>query len=131
MEEENDFEYKSLTNAAYMCGHDGHIATLVASAQFWAKNRNKMPKNKCIRLLFQPCEELPPGGAKPMIEEGCLEGVDEVYGYHNGPFAHEGSISIRPGPLMTGVSKVTIIIEGQGGHGSEPAKSIDPITAAC
>ena len=52
MEEENDFEYKSVTNAAHMCGHDGHIATLVASAQFWAKNRHKMPKNKCIRLLI-------------------------------------------------------------------------------
>lgn len=131
MKEENPhLDYCSVTDAAHMCGHDGHICTLLATAQFWTLNRDKIPSNKTIRLLFQPAEESP-GGAEPMIKEGCLEGVDEVYGYHNVPFGHEGTISIKSGPLMAGVTKVIIEIEGQGGHGSEPALSIDPITAAC
>ena len=130
MIEETQLEYKSVNGNAHMCGHDGHMATLVATAQFWALHREKIPKNKTIRLLFQPAEEAE-GGAVVMIEEGCLEGVDEVYGYHNAPFGYEGSISIKPGPIMAGGAWVHIIIEGQGGHGSEPAKSIDPITAAC
>lgn len=60
-------EYKSVTNFAHMCGHDGHMASLLAAAQVIANNRKKIPKGKAVRLLFQPAEE-GPGGAKPMIE---------------------------------------------------------------
>ncbi|CAI2371800.1 unnamed protein product [Moneuplotes crassus] len=130
MVEETGLDYTSTTDCAHMCGHDGHMATLIATAQFWMKNRPKIPQNKTIRLLFQPAEE-GPGGALPMIEEGCLEGVDEVYGYHNAPFGEEGSISLKSGGFMAGSVEIRIEIEGKGGHGSEPAHSIDPITAAC
>lgn len=65
-----------------------------------------------------------------MIQEGCLDSVDEVYGFHNAPCGYEGTISIKPGQFMAGITCVAIEIEGQGGHGSEPAISIDPITAA-
>lgn len=130
MKEETGVAHESINNFAHMCGHDGHMATLIATSQFWIQNRHKIPKNKTIRLLFQPAEEQP-GGAKPMVEEGCMEGVDEVYGYHNAPFGEEGSITIKDGRFMAGVVTVDIEIEGRGGHGSEPAKSIDPITAAC
>ena len=69
MKEETDLEYSSVTEYAHMCGHDGHMATLLATAQFWIKNRHKIPKNKTIRLLFQPAEELA-AGAQKMIKEG-------------------------------------------------------------
>ena len=53
MPEDNpELPYCSKTNAAHMCGHDGHTATLLATAQILAKNRNKIPKDKTIRLLF-------------------------------------------------------------------------------
>ena len=87
--------------------------------------------NKWIRLLFQPAEEGGLGGAKRMIEDGWLEGIEEIYGYHNVPFGEEGSISTWVGPFMAGVVHIEIEIIGKGGHGSEPAKSIDPITTAC
>ena len=130
MKEETGLEYSSVTDHAHMCGHDGHMATLLATTQFWVKHREKIPKNKKIRLLFQPAEE-GPGGAEPMIKEGWMEGVDEVYGYHNVPFGVEGSVTCCQGPFMAGVIIIKIEVIGQGGHGSEPAKSIDPITAAC
>lgn len=77
----DDLPYKSQTKFAHMCGHDGHITMLLAGAQVIAANRDKIPSNQKVRLLFQPAEE-GPGGAKPMIEEGCMEGIDEVYGCH-------------------------------------------------
>ena len=82
-----------------------------------------------MRLLWQPAEE-GPGGAEPMIKEGCMEGVDEVYGFHNVPNFDEGDIRVCEGPFFAAVTIVTIIVHGQGGHGSSPHKLNDPITCA-
>jgi hippurate hydrolase len=79
--------------------------------------------------LFQPAEE-GPGGALPMIKEGCLDQIDEVYGYHNIPNFDEGDIRVCPGPFFANSTQVLITITGQGGHGSAPHKITDPITAA-
>ena len=57
-----------------------------------------------------------------MIEKGCLEGVDEVYGYHNWPTADVGELWCKEGPVMSESSVITIVITGTGGHGSEPEK---------
>jgi len=75
------------------------------------KNRDKIPKNKKVRLLYQPAEE-GPGGAKQMIEEGCLDGVDEVYGYHNVPNFDEGDIRVCEGAIFAGSTRVKIRIIG-------------------
>ncbi|CAI2371309.1 unnamed protein product [Moneuplotes crassus] len=130
MKEETGLDYSSVTEYAHMCGHDGHMAILIATGVFLKNHRDKIPSNKIVRLLFQPAEE-GPGGAEPMIKEGCLEGVDEIYGYHNAPMGQEGTISLKSGPVMAGIEEVYIDIEGVGGHGSEPANATDPITAAC
>ena len=65
-----------------------------------------------------------------MIKEGCLDGVDEVYGFHNVPNFHEGDIRVVSGPIMSAVTIVQITVKGRGGHGSIPHKMKDPITAA-
>lgn len=65
-----------------------------------------------------------------MIKEGCLEGVDEVYGYHNVPNFDEGDIRVCEGPIFACSTRIKIKITGQGGHGSAPHKIRDPITAA-
>ena len=92
-------------------------------------NRDKIPKNKFVRLLFQPAEE-GPGGAKMMCEEGCMKGISEVYGYHNLPNFDEGDIRVCEGGFFAQPTLVKITIKGQGGHGSAPHKLRDPITAA-
>ena len=71
-----------------MCGHDGHTTCLLGGASILVTNLDKIPSNKHIRLLFQPAEE---GyrGASLMIDDGCMEGVDEVYGMHNFPISGE------------------------------------------
>jgi hippurate hydrolase len=120
--------YKTQTDCAHMCGHDGHMATLLSAAEVISKNKNKIPTGKKVRLLFQPAEE-GPGGALPMIKEGCLDGVDEVYGYHNIPNFEEGDIRVCEGPIMAKVTTVKIKVIGQGGHGSVPHMIKDVISA--
>ena len=80
-------------------------------------------------MLFQPAEE-GPGGAKPMVEENCMENIDEVYGYHNVPNFDEGDIRVCEGGFFAASTMVKITIRGKGGHASAPHKLTDPITAA-
>ena len=94
-----------------MCGHDGHMACLMAGAQVIAANRSKIPSNKGVRLLLQPAEESP-GGALPMVKENCMVGVDEVYGFHNIPNFDEGDIRVCEGAFFAAVTVVTIKIIG-------------------
>ncbi|CAK4281039.1 unnamed protein product [Aphanomyces euteiches] len=119
--------------AAHMCGHDGHTANLMGFATLVQQRRHLLPPHSTIRLLFQPAEE---GhfGAPAMIKDGCLEGVHEVYGYHNSPFPL-GNIQVKAGPLMAHSTFFKIKISGPGGHGSAPhvthqSPSNDPIVAA-
>jgi len=128
-ENNHDLPYRTTTEYAHMCGHDGHMVMLLAAAQVLAKHTDKIPKGKTVRLLFQPAEESP-GGALPMVKEGCLEGVDEVYGLHNFPNFDEGDIRVCDGGFFAGIICVKITVKGQGGHGSSPHKIVDPIAAA-
>ncbi|KAF0691191.1 Aste57867_17539 [Aphanomyces stellatus] len=113
---------------AHMCGHDGHMATLVGLAMVLYPRRHLLPQGTTVRLLFQPAEE-GPGGAQPMIAAGCLDGVDEVYGYHNYGFPL-GQLHVRSGPVMAHEQEFSIEIHGQGGHGSAPHLCVDPIVVA-
>ena len=65
-----------------------------------------------------------------MISEGCLDGVDEVYGYHNWPSFEYGRIAVCPGPIMAHPTSFTILITGKGGHGSQPHMAVDPVLTA-
>jgi hippurate hydrolase len=129
MEESNMFlPYKSRNpGRAHMCGHDGHMASLVAAAALISSRRHLLPSNRGVRLLFQPAEE-GPGGALPMMKEGCLEGVAEVYGVHNWPSIPLGTIHVRPGPVMARVSTWAILVKGRGSHASQPQQALDAIS---
>ncbi|ETV98467.1 hypothetical protein H310_08609 [Aphanomyces invadans] len=130
MTEENpSLAYKSKqAGAAHMCGHDGHMTSLAGFAYLLQHRRNYLPPNTCVRLLFQPAEE---GhfGAVAMIKEGCLDGVDEVYGYHNVNFP-ENVVAVKAGAVMSHGLTFHITLKGLGGHGSAPHQTNDPIVAA-
>jgi amidohydrolase len=112
-----------------MCGHDGHMATLLCTAEVLITNKDKIPNNKTVRLIFQPAEE-GPGGALPMIKDECLEGVDEIYGFHNRPMFKEGIIAVKKGVSMASSTRININVHGLGGHGSTPHMVRDVITAS-
>jgi amidohydrolase len=123
-----DLPYRSQTKYAHMCGHDGHTATMIMAGCILNKNKALISKGSKVRLMFQPAEE-GPGGAKPMIEEGALDSIDEVYGLHNVPNAPAGMILVKSGPVMASISGVKITIKGKGGHSSMPHLFNDVISA--
>ena len=114
---------------AHLCGHDGHMASLLGAAALIARRAKRLPSSRTVRLLFQPAEE-GPGGALPMIADGCLDGVDECYGYHNWPSFKIGTLVVKPGPVMAHPTTFTITITGKGGHGSQPQFAVDPVLTA-
>jgi amidohydrolase len=127
--EEGKEEYASVNpGACHACGHDGHMAILMAAARLLVRRRSDF----CGRvvLLFQPSEERIPGGAKPMIEQGALDGVDAVFGLHLWQTMPTGTVGCIKGAMMAASDEFNIKLTGRGGHGSMPHLSIDPITAA-
>lgn len=129
MHERTDLPYRSVHDGrAHKCGHDGHTTILMGVAAVLAKHRDRFPRN--VRLLFQPAEEgVRGGGARVMVAEGALTGVQEVYGLHNWPGYTEGEVRVRAGAMMAQVYTIRLKLRGVGGHGSQPQRCRDPIVA--
>lgn len=126
--EQNQHPYISTHNGCmHACGHDGHTATLLAAAQ-WLKH-HESALDGAVSLLFQPAEE-GGHGALRMIEAGALEGIDEIYGWHNWPAIPFGQMLCPDGIVMSGNGTFTIELEGVGGHASQPELCRDPVLAA-
>jgi amidohydrolase len=129
MVEENEFAYRS-TRPGLMhgCGHDGHVAILLAAARYLAETREF---DGTVYLIFQPGEE-GFAGAKAMIEDGLFQRfpADEVYALHNWPNLPAGQIGLNDGPMMAAADRVEITVCGRGGHGAHPHLTVDPVVAA-
>ena len=126
IQDEKETPYKSLKSGVmHACGHDGHTAALLGTARTLSKFREKL-KGRVI-FVFQHAEEKPPGGAKDMLEDGALEGVDAVYGAHLATDIPVGKIAVGSGCKMAAVDAFEITIEGKGGHGARPQEAIDSI----
>ncbi|MEE9311024.1 MAG: amidohydrolase [Planctomycetota bacterium] len=128
IQELNDIPYKSKHDGiAHMCGHDTHMAIALGTARVLSENKSALTRS--VRFLLQPSEELPPGGALGLIENGCLKDVDEVYGLHNQPLLEAGKIATCVGPLTAAADIFTIQLHGKGGHAARPHLTLDPIPA--
>ncbi|NIO48703.1 MAG: amidohydrolase [Candidatus Aminicenantes bacterium] len=129
LKEEGDKEYKSENpEATHACGHDGHMAILMGTARLLSQRKEQF-KGKVI-FLFQPSEEIIPGGAKKMIEEGVLEGVDAIFGLHLWQPLPTGTVGIVKGAMMAQPDAFSVTVKGKGGHGSMPHTAVDPILVA-
>ncbi|QCU89946.1 N(2)-acetyl-L-2,4-diaminobutanoate deacetylase DoeB2 [Thiomicrorhabdus sediminis] len=111
----------------HACGHDGHMAALLGTA-LWLKSHEKQ-LNGPVSLLFQPAEE-GGHGAKKMIEDGALERVDKIFGWHNWPAMPFGKAVCPDGAVMSGNGSFHIKVHGLGGHASQPEICRDPVLAA-
>jgi amidohydrolase len=126
--EENDVEYKSQADGVmHACGHDAHTAILLGLARTLMERRDQF--SGTVKLLFQPSEEMFPGGAKGMIEEGVLEDphVDASLALHMANHQPLGVITIAPGPIMAAPDSFEVTIQGKGGHAASPHRAVDPI----
>jgi amidohydrolase len=124
-----DHDYASSNpGVMHACGHDGHMAILMGAAKILAARRATLPGT--VVFLFQPSEEKPPGGARVMIEEGALDGVDSVFGLHLWQPKPTGIVGLRTGAMMAQADNFEVVIEGRGGHASQPNVTVDPVVVA-
>lgn len=126
IQDEKEVSYKStVSGVMHACGHDGHTATLLHVA----KAIHEIQENLAGEYVFihQHAEEFAPGGAISMIEDGCLEGVDVIFGTHLWSLTPFGSIEYLAGPVMAAADRFEISIHGAGGHGAAPHQTKDAV----
>ena len=128
IQEETDLPYQSQNKGVmHACGHDAHIAMLLGAATILSEMRKELKGN--VAFIFQPAEEIG-AGAKAMVEEGALEGVNRIFGLHVYSILPFGILGYRPGPLMAAGDFFDVKITGKGGHGGLPHLTVDPIVIA-
>ncbi len=110
----------STPGVAHACGHDVHTASLLGSGLALAELHATGSLPGRVRLLFQPAEEMMPGGALEVIASGALDGVDHVFGLHCDPTIDVGEVGLREGPLTGAADALTVRLTGRGGHTSRP-----------
>jgi len=129
--EKSGAEYASLNpGVMHACGHDVHTACLLGAGKILHQLRDEWEGR--VLLVFQPGEELNPGGASLMIKEGALANPapGAIWGQHVFPELEVGKVGFRPGLMMAAADEIHITVRGRGGHGALPHKCIDPIVIA-
>jgi amidohydrolase len=129
--EANDKPYTSKNpGVMHACGHDVHSSSLLGTA--FILNSLKAEFGGTIKLIFQPAEELLPGGASIMIKEGVLENPkpQAIIGQHVMPMIESGKVGFRSGIYMASTDELYVTVHGKGGHGAQPHQNIDPVLIA-
>jgi len=130
LQEFNTFAHASQhPGKMHACGHDGHVAMLLAAAQHLAAHGQF---DGTVYLVFQPAEE-GGGGAREMVQEGLFDRfpMDAVFGMHNWPGMAAGTFALSPGPVMASSNEFKITIHGKGSHAAMPQMGVDPVPIAC
>jgi amidohydrolase len=114
---------------SHACGHDVHAAAVLGAGLFLAAEARSGHLVRPVRLIFQPAEEVMPGGALTMIANDALAGVGKIIGVHCDPKIDAGRIGLRVGPLTAACDKVSVTLSGPGGHTSRPHLTVDLVYA--
>ncbi|AZP05647.1 amidohydrolase [Jeotgalibaca ciconiae] len=129
IEEETGLSFASKNKGVmHACGHDGHTAYMLILAETLAEMKSQLKGT--IKIIHQPAEEVPPGGAIGMIKAGVMDDVDAIFGIHVMSPMETGNVYYRSGNAQTGRSYFKLRIQGKGGHGSSPHTANDAIVAA-
>ena len=105
----------------HACGHDVHIAAVLGAGLALQKQADSLAAQGIgVRLIFQPAEEVLPGGAKAVIEQGGIRGVDRIFSVHCDPTLDVGHVGLRDGAITAAADAVTVTLTGRGGHTARP-----------
>ncbi len=123
--------YRStVPDRAHACGHDVHTAAVLGAGLVLADLHTRGLLPHPVRLIFQPAEEVLPGGATDAIEAGVLEGVGRIIAVHCDPKVDAGRIGLRPGAITSACDRLEVSLDGPGGHTARPHLTTDLVTAA-
>jgi len=115
---------------AHACGHDFHVAAVLGAGLALQQQTDSLAAQGLgLRLIFQPAEEVTPGGSLAVIAQGGIEGVDAIFGLHCDPTLDVGRVGLREGPITSATDSVTVTLRGRGGHTSRPHLTQDLIYA--
>lgn len=131
LQEQGRASYASrVKGVMHACGHDGNTTMALGAAVLLAKHRRNFAGT--VKLIFQPCEEAPPGGAQAMIRAGVLKNprVDAIVAGHIDATTPVGRVALRAGAVMAAADRFVLTIFGQGGHGAFPHQSVDAVAVA-
>lgn len=127
--DDKDCVYRStIEGVCHACGHDVHTAVVLGTAVFLAQLGASLRGR--VRFLFQPAEELTPGGALTVIDEGGLADVGAIFTVHCDPRLDVGKVGVRSGPITAAADQVDVTITGPGGHTARPHLTTDLVYAA-
>ncbi|GGP90059.1 amidohydrolase [Streptomyces roseolilacinus] len=125
-----DCAYRStVPDRAHACGHDVHTTTVLGAGLVLADLHRQGLLPRPVRLLFQPAEEVLPGGAVDAIEAGVLDGVGRIIAVHCDPRVDAGKIGLRVGPITSACDRLEVTLDGPGGHTARPHLTTDMVTA--
>jgi amidohydrolase len=123
--------YRStVPDRAHACGHDVHTTVVLGAGLVLAELHERGLLPRPVRLIFQPAEEVLPGGAADAIECGVLEGVERILAVHCDPRVDAGRIGLRHGAITSACDRLEISLDGPGGHTARPHLTTDLVTAA-
>ncbi|KPI03697.1 amidohydrolase [Actinobacteria bacterium OK074] len=123
--------YRStVPDRAHACGHDVHTTAVLGAGLVLADLHRQGRLPRPVRLLFQPAEEVLPGGAPDAITSGALDGVGRIVGVHCDPKVDAGRIGLRHGPITSACDRLEVALDGPGGHTARPHLTTDLVTAA-
>ncbi|MGQ4479511.1 M20 family metallopeptidase [Streptomyces sp. SAS_276] len=127
----SDCAYRSTApGRAHACGHDVHTTVVLGAGLVLARLHEQGLLPRAVRLLFQPAEEVLPGGAADAIACGVLDGVGRIIAVHCDPKVDSGRIGLRIGPITSACDRLEVSLDGPGGHTARPHLTTDLVTAA-
>lgn len=131
VKEETGLPFSSVIEGRmHACGHDLHTAMMLGNARLLCQHREEFAGT--VKLIFEPSEEVQPGGARAIVASGAVDDVDVFVGMHVKPSdGGAGRVALRKGPITTSADELHITVHGKSGHGSEPDKAADAILAGC
>ena len=127
LQDSKDVGYRStVAGVCHACGHDVHTTVVLGAGLALAASP---PPSGTVRLLFQPAEEVMPGGALDVLAEGWLDGAASVFALHCDPSLEVGRVGLRAGPITGAADMLTVRLTGPGGHTSRPHNTVDLVHA--